>query len=208
MAATNRKQDSGGIRPYLNLFAIFAVLGALTLGGLLFAAAIGGNGADTWIGGVWASILGALNNVLTWVFDPSRVATANVIQCRDASGCSTVQAFVFSLIFFFTILTGFAYTTLLERIVLARLQQRSGPNRVGPNGLLQPAADGVKLIFKEDITPIGADKLVYYAAPILKTVPTLILLAVVPFGPDLIIPWFDGNVYQVCLLYTSDAADE
>jgi NADH-quinone oxidoreductase subunit H len=199
MAATNRKQASGGIRPYLNLFAIFAVLGIATLGALLFAAAIGGNGEDTWLGALWSNILGGINNLLTWIFDPSRVATANVIQCRTDSGCSTVQAIVFSLIFFFVILTSFAYTTLLERVVLARLQQRSGPNRVGPGGLLQPAADGVKLIFKEDITPSGADKLVYYISPILKAVPALILLAVVPLGPDLIIPWFDGNVYQVPL---------
>lgn len=197
MAATNRKQDSGGIRPYLNLIGIFVLLGVVTLGALLLATAL--TGPDSFLGPIWASILGAINHVLTWIFDPNRVPAADAIQCRTHSGCSTVQSIVFSLVFFFVVLTGFAYTTLLERVVLARLQQRVGPNRVGPGGLLQPAADGVKLIFKEDITPSGADKPVYHIAPMLKAVPPLILLAVVPLGPDLIIPWFDGNVYQVPL---------
>ncbi len=197
MTATNRKQDSGGIRPYLNLIGIFVILGLVTFGLLLLITAL--TGPDSFLGPIWASILGGINNVLTWIFDPNRVPAADAIQCRMHSGCSTVQSIVFSLIFFFVVLTGFAYTTLLERVVLARLQQRVGPNRAGPGGLLQPVADGVKLIFKEDITPSGADKPVYHIAPMLKAVPPLILLAVVPLGPDLIIPWFDGNVYQVPL---------
>src|SRR5690606_25777969 len=84
-----------------------------------------------------------------------------------------------------------------ERRVIAFLQQRVGPNRVGPMGLLQPAADGVKLIFKEDIRPSGADKWIYWIAPMIKTIPTLLLLAVVPLAPDWIVPWFDGRWYQV-----------
>lgn len=136
-------------------------------------------------------------SVLEFIFNPNRIDTSNVVQCRSESGCSTIQSIIFSLIFFFVILTGFAYTTLLERRFIAFFQQRVGPNRVGPLGLLQPAADGVKLIFKEDIMPSGADRPIYLLAPILKAVPALILLAVVPLGPDLIIPWFDGRVYQV-----------
>jgi NADH-quinone oxidoreductase subunit H len=197
MAATNRKQDSGGIRPYLNLIGIFVLLGVVTLGALLLASAL--TAPDSFLGPIWASILGAINDALTWIFNPNRVPAADAIQCRTHSGCSTLQSIIFSLVFFFVVLTGFAYTTLLERVVLARLQQRVGPNRVGPGGLLQPAADGLKLIFKEDITPSGADKPVYHIAPMLKAIPPLILLAVVPLGPDLIIPWFDGNVYQVPL---------
>ena len=65
-----------------------------------------------------------------------------------------------SLILFFILLTGFAYTTLLERRLLSFLQQRIGPNRAGPLGFLQPAADGLKLIFKEDLRPDTADPLV------------------------------------------------
>lgn len=122
-----------------------------------------------------------------------------IVQCSDSATCSIAHPIVYSLILVVLILTGFAYTTLLERKILAWLQQRVGPNRVGPGGFLQPAADGVKLIFKEDIIPDNADKPVYYLAPILKAVPILILVAVIPFGPDILIPWFDGMWYQVPL---------
>jgi NADH-quinone oxidoreductase subunit H len=145
------------------------------------------------------NLFNAGDAALQFIFDPNRVDPSQVVQCRQDSACSTVQAIVFSLIFFFVILTGFAYTTLLERKWIAFFQQRTGPNRVGPGGILQPAADGVKLIFKEDITPSGADKAVYLIAPLLKAVPALLLLAVVPLGPDLMIPWFNGLWYQVPL---------
>jgi NADH-quinone oxidoreductase subunit H len=145
----------------------------------------------------WDAILSAGDSVFTFVFNANRYNIDNAIDCRTDSACSTIQAIVFSLIFFFVLLTGFAYTTLLERRFISFFQQRIGPNRVGPKGLLQPAADGVKLIFKEDIEPVGADKWVYRLAPIIKMVPAIILLAVIPLGPDLIIPWFNGNVYAV-----------
>lgn len=127
-------------------------------------------------------------------YDPSAV-----ILCSDSFWCSITHPILASLIVFFTVLTGFAYTTLLERKFLAFFQQRSGPNRVGPGGFLQPAADGLKLIFKEDIIPSEAYKVVYYIAPILKTVPYIILFAVLPWGPMVNIPWFDGNWYRVLL---------
>lgn len=85
----------------------------------------------------------------------------------------------------FTLLTGFAYLTLFERRTLARIQTRVGPNRVGPWGLLQPAADGIKLIFKEELIPDRADKPLFVLAPILTVIPALIIMAVIPFGPDL-----------------------
>jgi NADH-quinone oxidoreductase subunit H len=86
---------------------------------------------------------------------------------------------VFVLLFF---TGGFAYTTLLERKVLARMQVRVGPNRAGPKGLLQPIADGVKLIFKEELIPENADKFLFILAPILTALPALIITAVVPWG--------------------------
>lgn len=89
-----------------------------------------------------------------------------------------------SLILILILLTGFAYTTLYERKVLARIQVRVGPNRVGPAGLLQPVADGVKLIFKEELIPPGADKWIFILAPILVVVPALIITAVVPWGTE------------------------
>ncbi len=81
------------------------------------------------------------------------------------------------------LIAGFAYMTWAERKVSAVLQQRYGPNRAGPFGLLLPVADGLKLIMKEELIPAGADKPVFLLAPVLTVVPALILLAVVPWGP-------------------------
>ena len=79
-------------------------------------------------------------------------------------------------------LTGFAYLTYFERKSLARLQVRVGPNRAGPKGLLQPVADGIKLLFKEEVIPAEADKLTFVLAPIITVIPALIIVAVVPWG--------------------------
>lgn len=87
-----------------------------------------------------------------------------------------------SVVLILIALGGFAYTTLLERRWIARLQARVGPNRAGPFGLLQPVADGLKLIVKESITPAQADKLIYFIAPAVAVVPALIIFAVIPFG--------------------------
>lgn len=89
-----------------------------------------------------------------------------------------IKGFVLCLI----LLTGFAYLTLYERRALARMQVRVGPNRAGPQGLLQPIADAVKLIFKEELTPGRVYKVVFVLAPVLTVVPSLILAAVIPLG--------------------------
>ncbi len=81
------------------------------------------------------------------------------------------------------VLTAFAYVTLLERRLLARFQLRVGPNRVGPLGLLQPLADGIKLIFKENFRPAAADPLVYLLAPVISVTSALFVYAVIPIGP-------------------------
>ncbi len=122
-----------------------------------------------------------------------------IVECSTNGTCSLVHAIVFTLILFISLLTGFAYGALLERKLLAYIQSRVGPNRVGPFGLLQPVAEGLKLIFKEDIVPSGADKVVFWLAPAMKTIPALLVVAVVPLGPKLLIPWFDGNWYRVAL---------
>jgi NADH-quinone oxidoreductase subunit H len=95
------------------------------------------------------------------------------------------QWVVISALIIASLLTGFAYLTLLERRVLARIQVRIGPNRAGPLGLLQPMADGIKLIFKEELIPTQADKAIFILAPIITLVPALIILAVVPIGPPI-----------------------
>jgi NADH-quinone oxidoreductase subunit H len=120
-----------------------------------------------------------------------------VVECSSNGTCTIIHAVLTSLILIFILLTGFAYTTVLERRFLAFLQARIGPNRAGPYGLLQPVADGIKLIFKEDITPMAAEKVIFWLAPIIKVVPSLIVLAVVPFGPKIAVPWFSGKWYEM-----------
>src|SRR5687767_9919840 len=78
-----------------------------------------------------------------------------------------------------------AYLSWLERKVMARVQMRPGPTRVGPFGLLQPIADGLKFLFKEDVVPIGANRFLFVAAPLLSLVPALLSFSVIPFGPYL-----------------------
>jgi NADH-quinone oxidoreductase subunit H len=90
-----------------------------------------------------------------------------------------------SLVLAFMLLTGFAYTTLLERRVIARFQSRVGPNRAGPQGLLQPLADGIKLIFKEELIPATADKWTFILAPMLAAIPAIVVFAVIPLGGTL-----------------------
>src|SRR5438874_6612350 len=80
-------------------------------------------------------------------------------------------------------LVAVTYMVLLERKVIAWAQSRLGPMRVGPYGIPQPIADAIKLMIKEDITPVRADKWVFTAAPIISMVPALIIYAVIPFGP-------------------------
>ena len=82
------------------------------------------------------------------------------------------------------VLVSVTFMTLLERKVIAWVQVRLGPMRVGPHGTLQPIADAIKLLLKEDITPVRADKWVFTLAPIVAIVPALISFAVVPFGGE------------------------
>ena len=82
------------------------------------------------------------------------------------------------------VLVSVTYMVLLERKVIAWVQVRLGPMRVGPYGVLQPVADAIKLMIKEDITPTRADRWVFTAAPIIVMVPALIVFAVIPFGSE------------------------
>src|SRR5213079_99515 len=107
-------------------------------------------------------------------------------------------------------LVGVSYMTLLERKVIAWAQSRLGPMRVGPSGVLQPIADAVKLILKEDITPRKADRWVFTAAPVISMVPALIVYAVIPFGPVVHMFGRDVSLYitdvNVGLLYIVSVA--
>ena len=83
---------------------------------------------------------------------------------------------------FAVIMTLAAYLVLIERKLLGRIQDRYGPNRVGPFGLLQPLADAIKLVTKEDFRPTGADKWLFYLAPAMAAIPAIMIFAVIPFG--------------------------
>lgn len=112
-----------------------------------------------------------------------------------------LRSLIVGFIITMAMVTGFAYVTLLERKLLARLQGRIGPNRAGyipiPSrtgpqrrllaGVMQPAADAVKLFFKEDMTPAQVDKLVYNLAPMLAVIPAILILAVIPWAPEITI---------------------
>jgi NADH-quinone oxidoreductase subunit H len=108
------------------------------------------------------------------------------------------------------VLVAVTYMVLLERKVIAWVQVRLGPMRVGPYGALQPIADAVKLLLKEDITPTRADKYVFTAAPIIALVPALIVFAVIPFGPEVEIFGYKVTLYitdiNVGLLYIVSVA--
>jgi NADH-quinone oxidoreductase subunit H len=80
----------------------------------------------------------------------------------------------------------FALTTVLERKGLGRIQNRLGPNRVGPCGILQPVADGLKTLFKENVRPRVADKFVFFFAPVVLLVPILLAYSVIPFGRNMV----------------------
>ncbi len=92
----------------------------------------------------------------------------------------------------FVILTMAAYTTYAERRVAAFIQQRQGPNRVGPLGLLQPAADALKLILKEDVVPAGANRILHFAAPVISVTLAVCAIAMLPFAKGIQI--FDANI--------------
>ena len=103
---------------------------------------------------------------------------------------STVDIALFAAklgIVFFVILTLAAYLVFAERKILAWIQDRKGPNRVGPFGLLQPLADLIKLLTKEDFIPIAADKWLFYLAPAMAAIPAILTFAVIPFGAPVVI---------------------
>src|SRR6185436_7674869 len=88
----------------------------------------------------------------------------------------------------------FAVTTVLERKGLGRIQNRYGPNRVGPFGFLQPAADGIKALIKEDVVPRTADKVIHFLAPLMVVIPAFLVYAVLPIGRNMVLIDFDAGV--------------
>jgi NADH-quinone oxidoreductase subunit H len=91
-------------------------------------------------------------------------------------------------------LTIFALISVLERKILGRMQNRYGPNRVGPFGLFQPIADGIKMLIKEDVVPARADKVVHFLAPILVAATAILTLGIIPYGRNMTPFAIDGGI--------------
>src|ERR1700720_3660521 len=105
-----------------------------------------------------------------------------------------VVVLIKSAILLFVVVTTFAYAMLFERKVLGWMQLRPGPNRVGPWGMLQPAADAAKMLFKEDLTPSTADPLIYRLAPFIALAAAMATFAVIPFSESSAGLWSIGDV--------------
>jgi len=103
--------------------------------------------------------------------------------------------FIIAFLIMNILLGGMAYMTLFERKVLAGMQDRMGPMRTGPRGLLQPLADGVKLLAKEDLIPGAADRKVFFFAPLVIFVTAIVGVAVIPFGPVISIRGNELNLF-------------
>jgi len=99
-------------------------------------------------------------------------------------------------VIFGAVMLTMTYITLAERKLLGYMQIRPGPNRVGPWGLLQPIADGIKLFLKEDIIPDNASKVVFVIAPAMALIPAVMTIAVVPFGPAVTIFGRSVDIYM------------
>ena len=121
-----------------------------------------------------------------------------------------IEYIIKSILLLIVLTAGFAYVTYYERKTLARMQTRIGPNRAGPWGILQPVADGVKLIFKEEFVPKEADKLLFMLAPVITVIPALIITAVVPWGRKITLFGYTIHLYlanvNVAILYLSAVA--
>jgi NADH-quinone oxidoreductase subunit H len=107
---------------------------------------------------------------------------------------STFSALLSSVAMLVVFALLFAITTVLERKGLGRIQNRYGPNRVGPFGFLQPIADGIKSLTKEDIVPQAADKAVHFLAPVVLVLAAFSLYAVLPIGRNMVLANLDAGV--------------
>jgi NADH-quinone oxidoreductase subunit H len=118
---------------------------------------------------------------------------------------NSVHPYIIDLVKIIIVFTGLslivAYTTFAERKILAHLQARLGPMRVGPHGVLQPIADGIKLLLKEDIIPRGADTLLFLLAPVISLIAAFVAFSLIPFAPNFFIT--DVNVGLLFLLAIS-----
>ena len=133
--------------------------------------------------GLWA----LLASVVAWIF-------GNEIAPYVLYGVKTLLLILCIVV---PIMLSVAYLTLWERKVIGWIQLRIGPNRVGPLGLLQPIADGIKLFIKEIIVPSGSNKLLFVIAPVMAIIPALAAWAVVPFDPEMVLSNIDASLLYI-----------
>src|SRR3989442_1021110 len=122
---------------------------------------------------------------------PARVRRSTSAYRGSGAGMTffLVGSIIKIVVVFTVIMVGVALLTLAERRICAWMQDRLGPNRVGPQGLLQPAADGLKNLVKEETLPAQADKVLFMLAPAMSFIPALLTFAVIPFAAPLPTPW-------------------
>ncbi|HYL87435.1 MAG TPA: NADH-quinone oxidoreductase subunit NuoH [Burkholderiales bacterium] len=113
---------------------------------------------------------------------------------------ATVTSLFFIVVIVAPLMGAVAYLTLWERKLIGWMQVRIGPNRVGPFGLLQPVADGLKLLMKEVILPSNANKVLYYLGPVIFIVPAVAAWAVIPFSPDLVLSDINAGLLYIMAL--------
>ena len=111
-----------------------------------------------------------------------------------------VTSLVFIVCILVPLMLSVAYLTLWERKLIGWMQIRIGPNRVGPLGLLQPIADGVKLLFKEVILPTNANKILYLIGPMLMIIPAVAAWAVIPFAPEMVLADINAGLLYIMAL--------
>ena len=121
-----------------------------------------------------------------WLLTPLAGAPDWLVQIAS----SLINIFALLAVF----LTLFALMSVLERKILGRIQNRYGPNRVGPFGLLQPVADGIKMLIKEDIVPVRADKIVHFLAPVLIAATAILALGIITYGRGMTPFTIDGGI--------------
>jgi len=128
-------------------------------------------------------------------FDQIFVALKHWLVGLLPEACQSFISVLLSVAGIFVVFpTLFAITTVLERKGLGRIQNRYGPNRVGPFGFLQPAADGIKALIKEDLVPRSADQIIHFLAPLALVVPAFLAFAVLPVGRNMVMVDFDAGV--------------
>lgn len=138
-------------------------------------------------------IPGIITQPETWFIEGKKLLLDAVVWLGSLIGIAVpqwaldaVSALVVIVAIIAVFMVMFALMSVFERKILGRMQNRYGPNRVGPWGLFQPAADGIKMLTKEDLVPRSADKIVHFLAPIIMVAPALMLPVILPYGKEMV----------------------